>query len=277
MRMKLVFLLLVLSFDLSASFAMDNVSLSDSFLKITTVSHKTGYSQNYSYVTGDFGNFTPEAIDQQNKKMLENCILKIEEYCPNLPTKILDQLPKASKKRISFLFSDLLNDGTAFVQPNDESNESNERIDVIVNLSKARFEKGQLVSMVPTLNEALTFAGESVAMVYETPSPFWLTIAHELIHLKHWLDEKTNRTSYSFDKAFGGGTEDMKMLSYSSAKETDLGIILSLDEFHNSNNPRKLLALMDDLCANFKKNSSDVADGLVKLFIPFSKEILQLN
>lgn len=190
--------------------------------------------------------------------MLEGCISQIEKYCPQLLNKILDEL---KDQKINFVFSDEYNDGTAFVPPR-----AGEKVKVIVNLAKTQIVEEQLLSTVPTLNEAKKITDENVVMVYGTPSPFWLTIAHELIHLKHWLDEKNGRTVDTFDSAFD---RDMCTLSYSAAKANSPDLMIN--RFNRNTNVYRLLALIDNLWNSFNKTEEIQAKkDLIKFFAPFS-------
>lgn len=230
----------------------------DPFMQHTRIHHKAGYSNMYSYVTGSFVSLKNEDLSTENQRFLNSCISKIREVCPNLLDVIQRELPESGYKDINFVFSDKIEDGTSFVQPNKKMHE--ERIEIVVNLSKARLIGGQLFSMVPTLNEVETLADEQVSMIYETASPFWLTIAHELIHLKHWLDEKAGRTVLDFESALHG---DIKSLSYRAAKWGTIDLVLS--EFNKCCNPFKLLALVDNLNLYFKKSSEvDAINGMIK-------------
>lgn len=236
----------------------------DPFMEHTIIHHKAGYSNIYSYVTGSFVSLKDENITVENKSFLNSCISDIRKVCPTLLDIILKELLDSSYKNINFVFSDENVDGTSFVQPNKKMHE--ERIEIVVNLSKARLMDGHLFSMVPTLNDVASLADERVSMIYETASPFWLTIAHELIHLKHWLDEKAGRTVSHFDVALH---KDIKLLSYSAAKGGTIDLVLS--EFNKCCNPYKLLALVDNLNLSFKKPvENDAISGMIKFFVPFS-------
>ena len=253
-----LFLVLLSLFTITDLFA-----LAERFFRVVDISHKAGYSENYSYITGDF--IISSNIDQENRKMLEGCISQIEKYCPQLLNKILDEL---KDQRINFVFSDEYNDGTAFVPPR-----AGEKVKVIVNLAKTQIVEEQLLSTVPTLNEAKKITDENVVMVYGTPSPFWLTIAHELIHLKHWLDEKNGRTVDTFDSAFD---RDMCTLSYSAAKANSPDLIIN--RFNRNTNIYRLLALIDDLWNSFNKTEEIQAKkDLIKLFAPFSENIDKIS
>lgn len=136
----------------------------------TKIHHKAGYSNIYSYVTGSFS-LKDADITMENQSFLNSCISDIRKVCPALLDIILKELPASSYKNINFVFSDEIVDGTSFVQPNKKMHE--ERIEIVVNLSKARLMDEHLFSMVPTLNEVAPLADERVSMIYETASPFF--------------------------------------------------------------------------------------------------------
>ena len=235
----------------------------DPFMAQTKVHLRAGYSNTYSYVKGTFGDLEKKDIVKENSEFLSSCIRIIREVSPLLLVKILEELPSSGYSDINFIFSDTSTDGTSFVQPNDKMAEK--RIEIVVNLSKSRIIDGKLFSMVPTLNEVVSLKGEQVSMIYETPSPFWLTIAHELIHLKHWLDEKAGRTVLSFDAALHN---DMKLISYTAAKEGITDLVMA--EFNKCRNPYRMIALIDNLNSYFKKpEEPDAIKGMIKCFANF--------
>lgn len=242
---------------------VDLFALTECFIKAVNISHKTGYSEHYSYVTGDFT--TPDNIDQENRELLKQCISQIEKYCPQLLETILKEI---QDQKINFVFSDEHSDGTAFVPPR-----AGEEVKVVVNLAKTQIVGKQLFSIVPTLNEIRKIASENVVIIYGTPSPFWLTIAHELIHLKHWLDEKAGRAADTFDSAFDQG---MCTLSYSAAKANSPDLIIN--RFNRNTNIYRLLALIDNLWNSFNKTEEIQAkQDLIRFFAPFSENIDKIS
>ena len=58
-----LFLVLLSLFTITDLFA-----LAERFFRVVDISHKAGYSENYSYITGDF--IVSSNIDQENRKML---------------------------------------------------------------------------------------------------------------------------------------------------------------------------------------------------------------